>query len=81
MEFYSPFTLTVDPMERLLLINITADPDEVYIGFEPQVFDDPTWRLANMISMKTMFGSLKRDLSTLYGEEREPHGFVIHMQW
>lgn len=44
-------------------------------------FDDPTWRLANMISMKTMFGSLKRDLSTLYGEEREPHGFVIHMQW
>lgn len=48
---------------------------------DAQVFDDPTWRLANMISMKTMFGSLKRDLSTLYGEEREPHGFVIHMQW
>ena len=41
MEFYSPFTLTVDPMERLLLINITADPDEVYVGFEPQVFADP----------------------------------------
>lgn len=42
MKFHSPFTLTLDPMERLLLINITADPDEVYIGFEPQVFDDPT---------------------------------------
>ncbi len=41
MDFYSPFTLTVEPMARLLLINITADPDEVYVGFEPQVFDDP----------------------------------------
>jgi hypothetical protein len=42
MNYYSPFNLSVDPMERLLLINITADPDEVYVGFEPQVFDDPT---------------------------------------
>lgn len=40
--FPCPFTLTRDPMERLLLINITTDPDEVYLGFEPQVFDDPT---------------------------------------
>jgi len=39
--FYSPFCLTIDPMARLMLINITADPDDVYIGFEPQVFDDP----------------------------------------
>ncbi len=39
--FYSPFSWRLDPMARLMLINITADPDEVYIGFEPQVFDDP----------------------------------------
>ncbi len=38
---YSPFNLRVEPMERLMLVNIEQDPDEVYIGFEPQVFDDP----------------------------------------
>lgn len=41
MKYYCPFTLSLDPMERLLLINLTADPDEVYVGFEPQAFDDP----------------------------------------
>ena len=40
--FITPFNLEVSPMERLLLINFEHDPDEVYIGFEPQVFDDPT---------------------------------------
>jgi len=37
---FSPFRLVVDPMERLLLVNFEKDPDEVYLGFEPQVFDD-----------------------------------------
>jgi hypothetical protein len=37
---YAPFDLHIDPMERLLLINFTEDPDDIYIGFEPQVFDD-----------------------------------------
>jgi hypothetical protein len=37
---YPPFQLAIDPMERLLLINFEGDPDEVYLGFEPQVFDD-----------------------------------------
>ncbi len=35
-----PFEIKIDPMERLLLINIDNDPDSVYLGFEPQVFDD-----------------------------------------
>jgi len=35
-----PFRIDVAPMERLLLINFEEDPDSVYIGFEPQVFDD-----------------------------------------
>jgi hypothetical protein len=39
--FYSPFTVKIDPMQRLLLINLEKDPDQLYIGFEPQVFDDP----------------------------------------
>lgn len=39
--FYSPFSLNIQPMKRLLLINLEKDPDEVYIGFEPQIFDDP----------------------------------------
>ena len=37
----NPFRIAIDPMERLLLVNIENDPDSVYVGFEPQVFDDP----------------------------------------
>jgi hypothetical protein len=36
----SPFTLDAAPMERLLLVNFERDPDDVYVGFEPQAFDD-----------------------------------------
>ncbi len=36
----NPFSIQIDPMERLLLVNFEKDPDEIYIGFEPQVFDD-----------------------------------------
>ena len=36
----NPFVINVAPMERLLLVNIEKDPDTVYIGFEPQVFND-----------------------------------------
>jgi hypothetical protein len=39
-NFYAPFTLRIDFMQRLLLINLQRDPDAVYLGFEPQVFDD-----------------------------------------
>ena len=38
--FPQPFTIDIDPMERLLLINIEKDPDSLYVGFEPQVFND-----------------------------------------
>lgn len=41
MTVINPFHIDIDPMEGLLLINIENDPDSVYIGFEPQVFDDP----------------------------------------
>ncbi len=37
---YSPFTLRISPMKRLFLINFEKDPDDIYIGFEPQWFDD-----------------------------------------
>lgn len=39
-HFYVPFSIHIDPMESLLLINIENDPDSLYIGFEPQLFDD-----------------------------------------
>lgn len=35
-----PFFIDLEPMERLLLINFEKDPDTLYVGFEPQVFDD-----------------------------------------
>jgi hypothetical protein len=38
---YAPVHLHIDPMEGLLLVNFENDPDEIYIGFEPQLFDDP----------------------------------------
>lgn len=38
--FYCPIWFEHDPMKGLILLNITHDPDEIYIGFEPQVFDD-----------------------------------------
>lgn len=39
-QIINPFDIVIEPMERLLLINIEKDPDTLYIGFEPQVFDD-----------------------------------------
>jgi hypothetical protein len=39
-NFLSPFSIDIAPMSRLLLVNFERDPDAVYIGFEPQVFDD-----------------------------------------
>jgi len=36
----NPFKINIDPMERLLLLNFEKDPDALYIGFEPQVFED-----------------------------------------
>lgn len=36
----NPFSIEIDPMLRLLLINFENDPDSIYIGFEPQVFAD-----------------------------------------
>ena len=40
MPLIVPFWLDVDPMARLLLVNLEHDPDETYVGLEPQVFDD-----------------------------------------
>lgn len=48
---------------------------------DAETFDDPTWRLANMISMKSMFSSLKRNLDSIHGEEPGPKSFTIRMQW
>jgi hypothetical protein len=36
----SPFHLHVDPMKALLLVNFEKDPDRIYLGLEPQAFDD-----------------------------------------
>jgi hypothetical protein len=39
-KFITPFSLDIEPMSRLLLVNFEKDPDTIYKGFEPQVFDD-----------------------------------------
>jgi hypothetical protein len=48
---------------------------------DADVFEDPTWRFANMVSMKTMFGSLKRNIDLIQGEEHGPRSFLIRMHW
>lgn len=40
VQIINPFEINIIPMERLVIINIENDPDSLYIGFEPQVFDD-----------------------------------------
>jgi hypothetical protein len=35
-----PFSIEIDPMERILLVNFEKDPDSIYVGLEPQVFND-----------------------------------------
>jgi hypothetical protein len=35
-----PFSIEINPMERLLLVNFEKDPDSIYVGLEPQVFND-----------------------------------------
>lgn len=42
-ELYSPFNIKVNPMEKLFLIGFEKDPDEVYIGLEPQWFSNEAY--------------------------------------
>lgn len=44
-----PFKIEVDPMEKLLLVNFEKDPDSIYIGFEPQVFNDDVNGVGHLI--------------------------------
>ncbi|RPA68001.1 hypothetical protein EF405_13740 [Cyclobacteriaceae bacterium YHN15] len=40
LPLINPFEFNIDPMERLLLVNIENDLDTTYKGFEPQYFND-----------------------------------------
>lgn len=40
---YSPFNLKIVKMDKVMLINIEKDPDEVYIAFEPQSLYNPIY--------------------------------------
>lgn len=67
IQLAMPFSFHVDPMERLLLVNFENDPDTIYLGFEPQVFDDSVngtghlvigWRIDGRVDVyhqKTLF--------------------------
>jgi len=43
-RFYSPFSLSVDDMEHLILVNFEKDPDEFYHTFELQQARDDNGR-------------------------------------
>lgn len=40
---FSPFSFKIIPMQKLFLINFEKDPDKLYLGLEPQWFDDPDY--------------------------------------
>ncbi len=74
---YSPFTVKITPMERLFLINFEKDPDEIYIGFEPQWFDDASygtglriiaWRKDGYIDVYQQPGLTKEDKIDVAGK-------------
>lgn len=45
------------------------------------VFDNPTWRLLNTMSMRTMFAFMKRRLTRIEGFDRGPRAFLIELEW
>jgi hypothetical protein len=49
VKIYTPFSIDIDPMDRLLLINFGKDPDSIYMGFEPQVIKNNTQRESHLI--------------------------------
>ncbi len=70
-EILFPLSIEIDPMEKLLLVNFEKDPDSIYVGFEPQVFDDTIngnghliigWRVDKKIDVYHQ-KSLKLDVS------------------
>lgn len=44
-----PFLIDIDPMEKLLLVNFEKDPDSIYVGFEPQSFNDDVNGVGHLI--------------------------------
>ena len=44
-----PFLIDIDPMEKLLLVNFEKDPDSIYVGFEPQLFNDEVNGVGHLI--------------------------------
>lgn len=44
-------------------------------------FDAPGWQVMQMVSMHSLFGVMKRELTTLAGESPEPGSFTLHIAW
>ncbi|MCR3955323.1 MAG: hypothetical protein NUK57_03435 [Gudongella sp.] len=71
----NPFWINIDPMERLLLLNFEKDPDELYIGFEPQVFDDGIHGRGHIVIGWRMDGRV--DVYYQPGLKLDPEGYDI----
>lgn len=71
----NPFRINIDPMERLLLLNFEKDPDETYIGFEPQVFDDGIHGRGHIVIGWRIDG--KVDVYCQPGLKLDPEGYDI----
>lgn len=57
-SFYSPFSLTIDEMEHLILINFEKDPDEYYNTFElQQARDKAGWACLLVIAYRNDGGA------------------------
>jgi hypothetical protein len=65
--FFTPFTLKIEPMERLLLLNFGRDPN--YKGIELQAFDDPVHGQGMLVIMYRQ----DRQVDVYYEPGLKPH--------
>ncbi|TNF26937.1 MAG: hypothetical protein EP329_20325 [Deltaproteobacteria bacterium] len=60
----------------------TADARSARLDFRgADVFGNPTWRLLNTMSIRTMFTFMKKRLVTIHGVDVSPRDYVIEVAW
>jgi hypothetical protein len=59
-----------------------VDGAQAVLGFRgADIFDEPTWRLAQALGMQAMFTTLGREPARLDAGSDGPRSFTLHMAW
>jgi len=63
-------------------LDASADARSARLDFRgADVFGNPTWRLLNMMSMRTMFSFMKKRLTSISGVDVSPRDYIIELEW